>query len=61
MNDAAQSYSFSLGTYREPSTYNLLIDITEAVCDTGSPAARRDINGLNGELAYINAAIPRPY
>jgi len=30
MNDAAQPYSFSLGTYREPSTFNLGIDITEA-------------------------------
>jgi hypothetical protein len=30
MNDAAHPYSFSLGTYREPSTFNLLIDITEA-------------------------------
>jgi hypothetical protein len=107
MSDAAQPYSFSLGTFAEPSTFNLLIDITEAeyesiheafvavarlsasfdyklvarnfvdlehppvrhdhdisratVCLTGSPAARRVIHGLNGELAHIYAAIPRPH
>jgi hypothetical protein len=33
MSDAAQPYSFSLGTFSEPSTFNLLIDITAAEYD----------------------------
>jgi hypothetical protein len=30
MSDAAQPYSFSLGAFAEPSTFNLLINITRS-------------------------------